>query len=246
MIKIGVADYGLNVWYGGMYDYPQRLAMLKELGYDGLERLEAGNQAEAIEIAADARKMGMDFGTCLAPGKMQTIRFSAALGKRYIWTVSAQGPMEVFCRHVNAQIDTAECYGLKVGLHNHLGSVAESSQEVETFLEKCPRAGLILDTGHMAGAGGDPVYFADRYFDRIVAVHVKDFVYKDRNADAWYDRLRFCELGAGEMGDQNRKVIETLLAKGYDGWIYVEHDTHLRDPRIDLKISRDYIRACGI
>jgi hypothetical protein len=114
--------------------------------------------------------------------------------------------MDTFCRHVNYQVEAAGKYGLKVGLHNHLGSLAETTEQVEKFLSKCPGAGLILDCGHIAGAGGDPMYFVEKYFDRIVAVHVKDYVYKDKDAEAWYDRIRFCELGAGEMGDMNKNV----------------------------------------
>ena len=70
--------------------------------------------------------------------------------------------------------------------------------------------------------------------------------YKNKDAHRWHEKLRFCELGVGEMGDMNRDVITSLLKKGYEGWIYVEHDTHLQDPVIDLKISREYIRECGI
>ena len=29
MIKIGVADYGMHVWFGGMYDYEKRMADLR-------------------------------------------------------------------------------------------------------------------------------------------------------------------------------------------------------------------------
>lgn len=246
MIKVGVADYGLNVWYGNLYDYRDRLEMLKELGYDGIERLEAKNQAEAVEIAADARRMGMDFGTCRAASAMETIRFSAAFCKTYIWVDAVfQGDMDVYCRHVNYQTEAAAKYGLKVGLHNHLGYV-ETSEQVETVLERCPDTGLLLDTAHLAAAGGDPLAFAEKYFDRLVAVHVKDYVYKDKDAENWWDRIRFCELGAGEMGDLNRQVLELLVKKGYEGWVYIEHDTHLQDPALDLKISRDYMRSCGI
>ena len=48
------------------------------------------------------------------------------------------------------------------------------------------------------------------------------------------------------MGDIPAKVAKLLLDKGYNGWVMVEHDTHLRDPKIDLKISRDYLKNCGI
>ena len=59
MIKVGIADYGLNVWYGNMHDYEWRLAMLKNLGFDGIERLEAANAETALRYNALAHKMGM-------------------------------------------------------------------------------------------------------------------------------------------------------------------------------------------
>lgn len=251
MIKIGVADYGLNVWYGSMYDYRDRLEMLKSLGYDGLERLEVTTHAEAIEWMADARQMGMSFATCRSGRSTETIRFSAALGMDYIWTdppikwVEEKKDFPLYYRQVNAQIAAATKYGLKVAMHNHLGSV-ETPQEIDDFFANCPDAYLLLDVGHLAAAGGDPMYFLEKYFDRLASVHVKDFVYKDKNAASYWDRIRFCELGAGEMGDLNRQFLLRLQEKGYHGWIFVEHDTHLQDPAIDLKISRDYIRSCGL
>ncbi len=246
MIKVGIADYGVNCWEGGLYDYRDRLTMLKEIGYDGIERIEAKNAAEALEIMADARQMGMDFATCRASSDRQGIRFTAALGLKYVWTEHAfDGDMDKLSRKVNCQIAAAKKYGLKVVMHNHMG-IVETPEQVEEFMEKCPEGYLLLDVAHMAVAGGDNMYFIDKYFDRLGAVHVKDYVFTDRNADYWEDRIRFCELGAGEMGNLNRDILYKLQEKGYSGWIHVEHDVHLQEPAKDLKISRDFIRDCGI
>ena len=246
MIKVGIADYGVNQWEGALYDYRDRLTMLKEIGFDGIERVEAKDAAEAIEIVADARQMGMDFATCRTNTSRQNIRFASALGLKYLWSEGSFGNnMELYTRRVNCQIEAAKKYGLKVLLHNHMG-IVETPEQVETFLAKCPDAGLLLDIGHMVVAGGDPLYFIDKYFDRLGAVHMKDFVYKDKEAAEWEKRIRFCELGAGEMGDLSRQVLLKLKDKGYEGWIHVEHDTHLQEPAKDLKISRDYMRDCGI
>ncbi len=245
-MKVLIADYGLNVWYGDTYSYEDRLTMLKEIGYDGIERLHASTEAEVLENAALARKLGMHFALCAGKTVAETIKWTAALGLNYVWTASLAKDMDTFCRHVNAHIETAEKYGVTVGIHNHLGNTVETWEQLATFMEKCPKAGLILDTGHLAGAGGDPLRAIDEYFDRIVMVHLKDYVYKDKDNAVWYNRLRFCELGAGEMGDLNLEVLEKLKAKGYDKWLAVEHDTHLQDPRIDLAISREFIRRAGI
>ena len=60
MEKIGVADYGMKVWYGNFYDYDERIADIRAIGYDGLERLYPNSAEEPIiavivflSIAAD-------------------------------------------------------------------------------------------------------------------------------------------------------------------------------------------------
>ena len=45
--------------------------------------------------------------------------------------------------------------------------------------------------------------------------------------------------------EQVQRVIETLVEVGYDDWVFVEHDTHLQDPLLDLAISRAYLRNAG-
>ena len=96
MIKVGVADYGLNVWYGNMHDYEWRLAMLKELGFDGIERLEAANADRAVEYNALAKKMGMGFATCRGSNAADTLTFSAGLQKKYIWVQSTSQDFDTF------------------------------------------------------------------------------------------------------------------------------------------------------
>ena len=246
MIKVGVADYGLNCWYGALYDYEQRFELLKTTGYDGLERLEARSAAEAVEISAAARRYGLDFVTCRGGTPLETLRWSAGLGKRYVWIESQAKDFSVFCRQANEQIRAAADYGVHVALHNHLGLTVETQEQLDAFMENCPDCQLLLDVGHLAAAGGDPVETIRRYAQRLAAVHLKDYVYKDRSAEHWWDRLRFCELGAGVMGEQNVRIIETLTSVGYDGWLLVEHDTHLHDPAEDLAVSREYIRKLGI
>ena len=44
----------------------------------------------------------------------------------------------------------------------------------------------------------------------------------------------------------NAEVIALLKARGFDKWVMVEHDTHLREPLEDLVASREWMRAQGI
>jgi len=247
-MKIGVADYGMNVWDGGCFDIEERLARLKQIGYEGVERLEAITADQAIGKAGAYHRLGMDFATCRGPTPEVSIEWTAALGKTYVWTSVTGKDFDTFCRQVNIQVKACARHGIQAALHNHLGSPVESQAQLEEFLARCPMCGLILDTGHLAAAGGDPIAIVRRYARRLLAVHVKDWLVKDASVglEHWYERGRFCELGAGNIGQDHQVFVQELKKTGYDAWVFVEHDTHLRDPMLDLAVSREYLRSAGI
>ena len=177
------------------------------------------------------------------------MEYTAALGKEYVWLTP--GPagrdvdFDVFCRRANKFVQAAARFGLKAALHNHLGSRIENQQELEDFLKAVPGAYLLLDVGHLAGAFGDNVEIIRKYYDRIASVHFKDIFIKDDSLglDRWGERLRFCELGAGNAGFDFAAAAEELARRGYDKWVLIEHDTHLREPLLDLKVSADALKA---
>ena len=160
-MKFGVADFGMNVWHGGFYSVEDRLEELKEIGYNGTERLEASEAADAIYKAALYKKLGMDFSTCRGATIQNCIEWSAALGKDYVWMTPGENQrttdFEIFCRRSLELCKAASRYGLKAGIHNHMHQRVENQQELEDFLSKVPEAGIVFDTGHLSMAGGDPV-----------------------------------------------------------------------------------------
>ena len=246
-MKFGVADFGMNMWDGGCFDIEERLRGLKKIGYEGTERVTAISASDALDRAARYRRLGADFGTCLGPNPQASIEWTAGLGKHYVWTSVMGGSFDIFCRQVNGQVEAAARWGVSVALHNHLNSPVESQAQLEEFLKRCPGCGLLLDTAHLAAADGDPVEIVRRYGERLVAVHLKDWLLTNPEIglDQWGRRGRFCELGAGNIGLDNAAVMKALCKIGYDGWVFVEHDTHLQDPFADLAISREYLRKAG-
>lgn len=247
-MRVGVADYGMNVWDGGCYDTEERLIRLKEIGYDGIERLEAVSADQAIYKAARFRRLGLDFATCRGPNPEVTLQWTAALGKAYVWVSAAAREFSDFCRQANIQAAACRRWGIRAGLHNHLGTPVETQEQLEAFLEACPECGLILDTAHLAAAGGDPEGIVRRYAERLTAIHLKDWITlrEEVGLENWTQRGRFCELGAGNIALDNAAVLRALPQVGYDGWIFVEQDTHLQDPLTDLAVSREYIRQAGV
>ncbi len=245
-MKFGVADYGMNVWDGACYDIEERLAKLKGIGFEGVERVHAVSADDALHRAARYKRLGMDFATCAGPNPESSIQWTAGLGKAYVWVtaVSRDRDMDTFCRQARAQAEACMRWGITAALHNHMDTRIETQDELEHFLKECPQCGLVLDTAHLAAVDGDPVAIVRRYPDKLSSIHLKDWLVT--NPEAGKERRsaggRFCGLGKGNIGLDNLAVMKALKDVGYDAWIFIEHDTHLRDPFIDLKESRDYLR----
>ncbi len=244
-MKFGVADYGMNVWAGGLYNIEDRLRDLKKLGFNGTERLEAVSPSDALYKAALYRKLGMDFSTCRGPSVQVSTEWTAALGKNYVWLTPGPGDravdFKVYCRRANAMIKACAGWGITASIHNHMHSRIESQNEFENFLKACPDAGIVLDTGHLSMAGGDPAEIVKKYHKRISVVHLKDVFLTGGMRPDGIKAYRFCELGAGNNGFDNASAIEMLLKVGWDGWIHIEHDEHQRDPLKDLAVSLNYV-----
>ena len=205
MNKIGVADYGMGVWEGGAFSLERRLAAVKECGYDGIEVLRGRSVEDMVNKSALFRKAGMEFISCnVADDHENTFRCAAALKCEYVWLNCGKAtrdvPYSVWIRRAKEYVKCAADWGMKCALHNHLGSVIESEEELHRFMADIPEALLLLDIGHLAAMEGDVNGVITRYLDRLAAVHLKDVLIKDASvpmgADNWWDRLEFREFGA--------------------------------------------------
>ncbi len=243
-MKFGVADYGMFVWYGGFYDYEDRLLSVKELGFDGLERIYPNSPEDALNKAANLKKKRMSFATCNAANIELSIKWTAALGGEYVWVQVHGATFRDYLRQVNELTKVTKKYGIEAVVHNHLGSLVETQEQLETVLQECPDVKLLFDTGHLAVAGGDVAYIAEKYADRIAAYHLKGWQTSDTpDAAKWQERGHFCGLGQGEFFIDNKAVVKIALKHGFDGWIFIEHDTHKRDPLVDLKESLEILKS---
>jgi inosose dehydratase len=124
--------------------------------------------------------------------------------------------------------------GYEPVFHHHTSTYVEGVPEIERFLQDTD-VELLLDSGHLLVAGGDPVTALHDWGDRIGAVHVKDVrlgvleAVKAERADtltAWRRGL-FCALGQGDV--DLAAFCGALDARGYDGWVVVEQDRVLED-----------------
>ncbi len=140
----------------------------------------------------------------------------------------------------------ADEYGMGVALHPHVGTLIETSAQVERALDAVD-VGWCLDTGHLLIGGTDPVRFAREHGDRVTHVHLKD-VDGALAADVREGRCSllsatkqglFRALGTGDA--QIAEVMTALQGHGYDGWLVLEQDTAITgdEPTVDGGPMRD-------
>lgn len=119
--------------------------------------------------------------------------------------------------------------GVPLTYHHHMGTVIETEQEVDLLMRHTgPAVGLLVDTGHMVFAGGDPLALARRHAARVNHVHCKD-IRADVLAAARARDLSFLDaVLAGVFtvpgdGSIDFRAVARLLAEiGYRGWAVVE------------------------
>lgn len=119
--------------------------------------------------------------------------------------------------------------GLHLAYHHHMGTVIESHAEVDRLMDSTgAEVGLLLDTGHLTFAGGDPVAAARRHAARIVHVHCKDIRAAVMRAAKASDLPFLAAVLEGVFtvpGDgcvDYAAVLPPIAAAGYDGWLVVE------------------------
>jgi inosose dehydratase len=139
-------------------------------------------------------------------------------------------------------------------LHPHVGTMIETGEEVQQVLDGS-WISLCLDTGHLLIGGTDPAELARQAPARIAHLHLKD-VDSTIAAKVRSGRLTYSEAVRGGMyrplgtGDVDvPAIVESVRARGYDGWYTLEQDTILTEeprgegPVADVQSSADYLRS---
>lgn len=159
------------------------------------------------------------------------------------------------CARCNQVGELAGEMGFSAGLHNHMGEMVQTQDEVDRFMSMTdPKLfGLSPDTAHLNLAGCDVVATLERYKHRIKFLDYKDSRWTAPAKD-WVEpngkvlpkdseQARFFssiyDLGDGEVDFPACHRI--LKSVNYRGWICVDLDTARNGPRADFKRCGDYI-----
>jgi inosose dehydratase len=141
--------------------------------------------------------------------------------------------------------------GVRLAYHHHMGTVIQTEAEIDALMAATTQdVGLLLDTGHLTYAGGDPLRVAKRHGTRIVHVHCKD-VRRAELAAAKAADLSFLEAVLSGVftvpGDGTidyPPILAALKAADYRGWLVVEaeQDPARAHPLTYARKGHDYLR----
>jgi inosose dehydratase len=162
----------------------------------------------------------------------------------------AESEWKPFCERLDAVARSLEKQGLRLAYHHHMGTVIEGEEEIERMMGSTAAVGLLLDTGHLTFAGGEPMRTLERHAQRIVHVHCKD-IRPDKLARAKRQDLSFLDAVLGDVfavpGDGSidfEPILRALSGRGYEGWLVVEadQDPARAHPLTHARIGHDCLR----
>jgi len=140
--------------------------------------------------------------------------------------------------------------GVAMTYHHHMGTVVETDAEIDLLMTHTGAAvGLLIDTGHIAYAGGDCLAVTRRHGARINHVHCKDVrpaVLAQVRAEDWsfLDAVVAGVFTAPGDGGVDFAAFARLLADiGYSGWavVEVEQDPVKAPPFEYAKMGHDHM-----
>lgn len=137
---------------------------------------------------------------------------------------------ERFFQHLNEAGKIASEQGVCLAYHHHMGTVVQSSEEVEKVLQNTDKdkMSLCFDTGHFAFAGEDPLKMWRKFYDRVAHVHLKDVrkeVLHSAKLQDW-SFLRSVKEGVFTVPSDGmidfRPLIKEIMESSYSGFFLVE------------------------
>ena len=168
---------------------------------------------------------------------------------------STPAAFKEFCDQCNAVGELAGEMGFTAGLHNHMGQMVQTQEEVDRFMAMTdPKLfGLSPDTAHLYLGGCDVPGTFERYKHRIKFMDYKDAKWTTPTAD-WVEpngvvvpkdsqTARFLnsiyDLGDGVVDFPGcHRVLKSV---DYQGWICVDLDSARLGPLADYQRCADYI-----
>ena len=203
--------------------FEDRLAFMKAMGGTDIVVAEFGRSSHVLPVALFANRPTFDDRE---------------------WDLLAAG--------LNRLGDIAAGSGIRLCYHHHMGTGVMTRADIDRLMEATnpETVHLLLDTGHLAFAGDDPLAAAQDYGHRIKHVHLKDIrpqvVSQVREMDLSFQEG--IEAGVftvpGDGSIDFVPILEALASADYEGWLVVEaeQDPAKANPLEYAMMARAYLR----
>lgn len=156
---------------------------------------------------------------------------------------AAPGAFQAMCECFNAIGSAAREMDFRVGLHNHVGQIVQTAEEVDRCMAMTdPKLfGFSPDTAHLHLAGCDVVKTLEKYKSRLVLADYKDAKRLANAKPDTFDRESIFDLGDGEIDFPGcHRVLKSI---GFDGWLIVDLDIARQGPRASYERCGAYVAS---
>ena len=178
-------------------------------------------------------------------GSIQTD--SIALSKRPQLNLSE---WKEYCNKISEISNMLDDVGLPMSYHSHMGTIIQSEEDVEKFLEFTnDKTYFLYDTGHLLFAEAEYERILNKYISRINHIHCKDIrknildnsLIKDSSfKDAFLEGV-FTVPGDGAI--DYKPLFHILYNNNYSKWLIIEaeQDPYKANPFEYAKIGYNYL-----
>jgi len=235
-IKLGIASYTLRE-----FDLDETIRMTKTVGmkYIALKSMHLpleSSDAEIMEVKKKVEDNGLKLygaGVIYMNSEEEVInafRYAKAAGMTTIIGVPGHDLLDL----VDEKVKETD---IQVAIHNH-GPGDEVYPSPESIINKIKnldkRIGMCMDIGHTQRIGLDPADEAEKYFDRLLDVHLKDVDKSTEEGDT-------VEIGRGIIDIP--KFLNVLIKNKFSGVASFEYEKDANDPLPGLAESVGYING---
>ena len=149
----------------------------------------------------------------------------------------SEAAFKTMCESYNQLGEIAGEMGFRAGLHNHLGQMVQTQEEVDRCMAMTdPKLFWFSpDTAHLYLSGCDPAANLEKYKSRLMMMDYKDA--KKSDAKSFLENIY--DLGDGDVDFP--ACHRVLKAMNFKGWICVDLDTARKGPRVSYERCGAYV-----
>ncbi len=224
-----------TILWGTQLDDPVEVFQtIYELGFQGVEIAQPPSVLpRPNEMRAILEHLGLEFVGFYGGSLAERLKYCRDYRPKYL---AIEDWDESTCRKALRQ-------GFTLAVHPHMYKRNHCLETASSILNEHSEIKFLPDTAHLFLARDDPVDAIESYAPRLAAIHLKDWTPKYGRSFHRYAR-GFVELGNGII--EIDKVLRLLDKIHFDGWILIEQDSTLYNPRTSTKISTQWLCDHGV